>query len=212
MIAKWRNMLEKLQVIDIKDIDKKRRKIIFDDKLYIALYIGDIRRLSISIGIIIDEKLDSSITELLYKRAKERCFYILKDSDKTRKQLEDKLKQSFYPVYIVDKVLSMLEEYGYVDDVRYAKNYIETRCRTKSIKQIKQELANKGIAFDIVKAVLEDEGEQEDRGQQEAIKKLLLKKRYDGSNRDYEYRSRYIRYLLSKGFEYGMITEVMETY
>lgn len=64
--------------------------------------------------------------EILWKRIRMRCLYLLKSMDRTEYQLRTKLKQNFYPEELIDRVILWLENLHYLDDVRYAESYIRT--------------------------------------------------------------------------------------
>ena len=82
-----------MKVVEVKKIDKKKSKIIFDDGTVFALYNGEIFKDRITEGTVLDSEEYNAIKIILRKRARERCLYLLKDSDKTVKQIKDKLKE-----------------------------------------------------------------------------------------------------------------------
>ena len=49
---------------------------------------------------------------------------LLKDRDYTRKKLFEKLKANGYPDECIEKAVQYVSSYGYIDDKRYAVNYI----------------------------------------------------------------------------------------
>ena len=70
----------------------------------------------------------------------------------TRRRLTD----AGYPAPLVDDVLVRLEELGYLDDEAFAKAWVESRDRAhpRGEGALRRELALKGIATDLVAAVL----------------------------------------------------------
>ena len=76
-----------------------------------------------------------------------------------------------------DQIINRLGEKGYLDDERFAKYYVENRFVKKGIskKRLGLELAQKGIAKEIIDQVLDI------RSDEEEIRKIIAKKskRYD---------------------------------
>lgn len=198
-----------IEVIKIIPIDKKKKKITFEDGSCLSLYCGEIRRLNITEGTFMSQEILDEIYGILRKRARERSLYLLKDSDKTEKQIKDKLREGFYPEEIIEETLEFLHGYNYIDDERYCTNYINTKKDKKSIRQISSELYRKGIDKDIVKKVLEDEMNGIVINPHYTILGLLKKKNYDPCNDDYKYKNRILSSLAMKGFNYDDIIDAM---
>lgn len=126
-------------ITEIKDIGKKCR-IIIDDDIVVQLYKGEVRKLGIKADSQFSNESYNEMYNILNKRARERSLFLLKDMDKTEKQIRDKLKLGDYPEDIINNAIEFLKKYGYVDDIRYAKLYISSKQNSKSIKQIELEL------------------------------------------------------------------------
>ena len=140
-------------ITEIKDIGKKCR-IIIDDDIVVQLYEGDVRKLGIKADSQFSNESYNEMYNILNKRARERSLFLLKDMDKTEKQIRDKLKLGDYPEDIINNAIEFLKKYGYVDDIRYAKLYISSKQNSKSIKQIELELYKKGVNKENVSKVL----------------------------------------------------------
>lgn len=194
-------------VTSVLEIDKRKKKVILEDGQVFSLYNSEVRRYKIEAGQEITDWLLKEIEEnVLYPRAKERALYLIGNTDKTKKQLEDKLKASYYPEKIIFRVITLLEEYGYIDDVRFANSYIKIKSRTKSMRQIQGELLRKGIDMSIIKECMSDESDDE----YEAINKILNKSKYKDMLVDREGRNKVVSSLLRRGFEYEQITRCID--
>lgn len=68
----------------------------------------------------------------------------------------------------------ILQEYHFVDDARYAANYLQVHGKRKSQAELKLYLQRKGISREIIREQLEET--EHDSG--EAIRVLLEKKHY----------------------------------
>lgn len=194
-------------ITEIKDIGKKCR-IIIDDDIVVQLYKGEVRKLGIKADSQFSDKSYNEMYNILNKRARERSLFLLKDMDKTEKQIRDKLKLGDYPEDIINNAIEFLKKYGYVDDIRYAKLYISSKQNSKSIKQIELELYKKGVNKETVSEALLEM----DLSNEEALNKLIEKiiKKYDLNDKT-QY-NKMCRYLLGKGFSYREIQEALFKY
>jgi regulatory protein len=138
--------------------------------------------------------------------AKERALRYLEYRARSRKEITDKLSE--YPQEIVNDVLAMLEEYGYVDDPAFAKDYAEARVRNKGYgkHRIKHELYTKGIKSDIIDIALSELGFDEVEA---ATEKLRRKVKGELTEKE---RQRYHGYLVRQGFGYDVIRQAFKRF
>ena len=141
--------------------------------------------------------------------AKKRSLLILKSADKTGQQLVEKLRGDEYPEEIVQKALAYVESYGYVDDLRYAKDYIESTGGSRSKKRIFSDLLRKGISADLIEKAFEEAGEPDEETQ---IRLLMEKRGFDPEAADRSERDKMVRYLLGKGYAYEQIRRGLERF
>lgn len=190
------------------ELKGSRFHIFLDNDVDFLLYKGEVRKLSIQEGVCIDEKQYQMISEILYKRARERALYILDDAYKTKKQITDKLKSGLYPAFIIDKVIEYLTEYDLINDYRYAMMYIDYKASSKSKRQIIQDLYTKGI----VKSIIDAAFEESDFTDEDSLKKVIEKRisRYDlNEKKDVD---RLYRYLVGKGYSYNDVKRALSDY
>ena len=144
-----------------------------------------------------EEKSEEEIKDEI-RRAKLRALHLLTAMDRTEAQLREKLKVS-YCEKTVEAAIEYVKSFGYLDDERYVKVYIESKSRTKSRKQIEQELIfQKGISRETVERGFEN-AEMEDIS--EVIRKYMQKRRIDPENCDYEQKQKFYAYMMRKGFQ-----------
>lgn len=198
-------------VTEILAITKSRYKVVLEGNIQFVLYKGELNRYHIKQGEeVSDEAYQSIFHEILPKRAKLRCMNLLKSRDYTRKQLEDKLKQGGYPPDIVSEALSYVESYGYIDDERYARNFIEYNISSKSRTRIGNDLMKKGIGKELIRKAfdeLEDIGVEID--EEDMIHKLLLKKNYNTQTATSDERRKMFAFLYRKGFHSDTICRAL---
>ena len=95
--------------------------------------------------------------------AKKQCLNFLKQSDKTETQLRRKLKEGGFPPFAVDGAIAYAASFHYIDDERYARNYLEMGGQKKSRKRMEMELLQKGIDREQIRRCL-DEVENNEEG------------------------------------------------
>lgn len=101
-----------------------------------------------------------------------------------------------------EEILSRLISKNYLNDLNFAKYYVENRFTKKGIskKRLKMELLKKGIASDIIEQVIDN------RNDEEEILKIIAKKRnkYDDN--------KLISYLCQQGFDYQLAQSLVLDY
>ncbi len=191
-------------VTDVTRIDNRRQKVTLDSEYVFSLYNSEIKKYNIETDSKLSrEELNYIENEVLYPRAKERVLYLLSRRDRTKKQIEDKLRESYYPEDIILRVIKFACDYGYVNDARYVDSYIKCKSNTKSKKQIECELLKKGIGREMLKSCFENDN---DDAQLNAIRNLLGKSKYHSMLGDKSSRNKVIASLIRRGFEYELIT------
>ncbi|MBQ4373989.1 MAG: regulatory protein RecX, partial [Lachnospiraceae bacterium] len=91
-----------------------------------------------------EEAYQRILEETLIPRAKRRAMHLLEKQDRTRKNLEDKLRESDYPQTAIDAAIAYVESFHYIDDERYARSYVHFHQEGKSKRRIQQDLMQKG--------------------------------------------------------------------
>ena len=150
-------------VTEIEDCGSGKRKVYLDGQPVFVLYRGELSGCHIEKDQELPEAVYREIMdEILWKRIRMRCLYLLKSMDRTEYQLRTKLKQNFYPEELIDRVILWLENLHYLDDVRYAESYIRTHGESLSTLQLKQKLMRKGFSSSGVRKVLQSGSEMQD--------------------------------------------------
>lgn len=194
-----------LQILNITEFDKKRRKVLLEEDLALVLYPSDIRKYRIEEG----EKLEQETLELLLQtlcsRARERTLHLLEFSDKTEAELRARLKREGYPEPAIESALSMALRFRYVDDESYGARYAESRSRHKSKRQILNGMLQKGIDKELAEEILE----QQDIDEKGQVQALLEKKGYWGRKLDRKERDKAAGMLARRGYSFDVIYSVM---
>lgn len=195
-------------VTKIQAVTKQKYRIELDGQPAFVVYKGELSRYGIKEGHEISQPVyEELVGQVLTKRAKLRAMHLLESMDRTRADLEKKLQSSEYPREAVAEALAYVESFGYLDDKRYARHYVECKKEGRGKARLKMELAQKGVDRNIIEEVL-NEAELDDC--RDTIRELVRKrKRGDGPMDDRE-RQRIYGYLMRKGFSSSDILSVLK--
>lgn len=128
--------------------------------------------------------------------------------DRTEGQLREKLLDAGFEPEAVEQAVEYVKGYGYLDDERYVRNYIEYRSGQKSRRQLEQELRfRKGVSPELIRKVYE---ELEPSDEKALIRKLLEKKHYRPGECGEDQRRKLTAFLLRRGFCMGDILSAMK--
>ncbi len=200
-----------MTITDIVEFDKKRCKVFIDGEFAFLLYKGELRDFGIKTGANISDSTYKEIIEgVLYKRCKLRAMNLLQKKDYTEKQLRDKLAEGLYHSELIDDTISYVKMYKYLDDERYARDYIAYHMTTRSKNRIVQDLIKKGISKEKILPIL-DEIYSEESGdvELEQVRALLEKKHYDPDIADFKEKQKIMAFLMRRGFQMSTIRKAM---
>lgn len=190
--------------------DKGKSAILFEDGTEVVLYKGEVRKLGLKEGMVVSEELYHQImVEILGMRAKKRAMHLLERQDRTEKQLYDKLKQNGYPESCIEEAVSYVKSYHYIDDLRYARNYIRYHQEKKSLQRLKMDLMRKGVSKEVIEAAIEEEYLFDEKRK---IRELLEKKHYSNGTMDENAKRKIYHFLLRRGFKSSDVLSVMREY
>ncbi|NBJ92836.1 regulatory protein RecX [Parablautia muri] len=191
-----------MTVTDIKQIDKSRLEIEIDDTFTFVLYKGEVRAYEIKQNQELDEESYQKIMkEVLPKRAKLRAMNLLKSRSYTAFQLEEKLKKGGYPDGIIKEALDYVISFGYIDDERYAADYIEYNKEIKSQNRIYMDLSVKGVSKEIIERMWEGiVGEDKKELEKKQIFQWMQKKHFAAQTADFKEKQKMVAFLYRKGF------------
>lgn len=189
-------------VTQITGITKGRYRIYIEEKPSFVLYRGELKRLGIREGEPISEKsLQEIMEEILPGRARRRAMNLLQSRDYTEAGLREKLRSGDYPENCIEEALAYVKSYGYVDDRRYAGDFISYNMERKSRTRMEQDLMKKGIGKDTICCVFEELEEQGTSQDEDAmIRSLLEKKKYDPKTAAKQEKQRMYAFLYRRGF------------
>lgn len=143
----------------------------------------------------------------LQEEAREKALQLLARRPRSVAEVRRALADKGYEEAIIAWVVTHLTEVQLLDDLAFARYWIEQRdaFRPRSRAFLRQELRQKGIALDIVEAVLGGDDEEWTR---------ILKTAKQRATRYYNlpwetFQSKLEAYLQRRGFRYGLIRQAV---
>ena len=164
-------------------------------------------------NLLLTKSIDINNKDLIKFDKKCEIYYTALKNIKTRLKSKMELKEFLikkeYPTDCIDDILKKLEKQGYINDLFYAKSFLNNKLITTSNgpRKIRLELQKKGIPQDIIDDVLE---EYSDDIQLEKINKIanrIIKSNRNKSNKALKIKLNNDLYL--EGFSKKLIDQVI---
>ena len=186
-------------ITDIKPQVKTptRCNIYLDNVFYCGLELETVMRHRLKVGQSIDpDVLDEIQCDSERVHALDKALYFISKSKKTKRQVEEYLKQKGYTEQTINSVIEKMEDYRFVCDEDYAFDYVKSYSKSKGKRLIAVELKRKGVSDSDMASAL-DSVEDETESAVKIAEKYLKNKPKDKQN-----MLKCYKYLLSKGFSY----------
>jgi regulatory protein len=144
-----------ITAITVQKRNRQRCSIFVDDQYAFSLS----QRLAAGLHVgtpLSDEKKQELLAEDEKQRAFERSLYFLGYRPRSRTEILNYLEKKGFSQQASDYAMARLEEYGYVDDMAFARMWIESRSRTRPRGEfgLRHELRQKGVAGSVIDKAL----------------------------------------------------------
>lgn len=205
----------------------KRQSILFVDGDTVGpVSNSDLAFLSVRDGDeISNEKLTELLNSYILPTGQKKAMELLLAEDRTEKELIRRLMLAGYGESVTAAVMEYVKQYPYINDVRYALNYLHAVGRKKSMPEIRHKLSEKGISdadFESALAKYREErmdetGEEaeafgEEEMELEAVRSLLQKKVKSADALTRAEKEKLYAFFLRKGFGYHTVRQVLKEY
>ena len=124
--------------------------------------------------------------------------------------IREKLLSSGFAEEVVEMTLESLREAGYLNDERYAQNFVQAHWEDRSRLRIRTDLEARGVPSQIISEVLR--AESEERGSDAEIRqiiKLMKKRKFDPGNASWEEKGKMQAFLYRKGYSQSSVRAAM---
>jgi len=147
-----------------------------------------------------------------YNYGKTVAYNFLSYKPRSIREVKNKLTYKKISPSSVEKIIEHLKEYQFLNDETYAKMYLEQKIASKSMGKtmVQYKMIDKGIDKEMISKVLDEN--YPDEKQIEAGRKLMLKyfKKKQKTEDKYALKKKYYQYLLSRGFSYSIIEQILD--
>lgn len=195
----------------ITKIEKQKNKldrvnIYLDEEFYCAMQ----NFVCVKHGLFVGKKVSKEhLTNLMFESDKERAMNkvakYLGYGIKTKKQITDYLIKQGYDNQLQNYVIEKLTEYNYINDLSYAKTYIQSYKRKYGRRKIEYELYKKGLSKEDIEVSMQDfESDEDDL-------LALAKKHFKNKEQTAENFQKTSAYLASKGFGWSEISKAVNS-
>lgn len=160
-----------------------------------------------------DESLSEIMTQILPSRCIKRAMNLLQKKSFAEGELVRKLSDGGYPEEVVDKAMEYVKSFGYIDDVRYASDYIRYHSsQGRGKNRIRMDLRAKGISDESFEKAWDENTELGlIPGADEEIAKLLEKKHFDPDMERAD-KDKIAAFIMRRGFSAEDIFRAMKYY
>lgn len=129
---------------------------------------------------------------------------------KTKKDVYDYLIRKGFTDEETSEVCDYIEEVGLVDDDLYVKFFVEDsfRIKNKGARKIVYELKQRGIDDDKINEAIEEASDMQYDALKEAYERKLEATKSETDQ--YKRKNKIIRFLISRGFDYSDIKDIVD--
>ena len=193
---------------------KSRNLVKLESGLSFPLYSSEVEKYDAWEGSdLSDESLSEIMTRILPSRCIKRAMNLLQKKSFAEGELVRKLSDGGYPDEVVEKAVEYVRSFGYIDDVRYASDYIRYHSsQGRGKNRIRMDLKAKGISDDSFEKAWDENCELGlIPGAEEEIAKLLEKKHF---NPDMERadKDKIAAFIMRRGFSAEDIFRTMKSF
>ncbi len=196
----------KITALEIQQRNKERVNVYLDGEYAFSLTMIEAARLR-------REQVlsDAEITDLrardAIERAVEQAVRFLSYRPRSIREIRQNLKEKGNEAPVIDQVIDRLETLGYVDDLAFARYWVQNRdeFRPKGPLALRQELNQKGISARLIDQVL-DELDFADAAYRAALQQS---RRWQSLNRQ-QFRAKLYPYLARRGFLAATCQDVID--
>lgn len=195
-----------MYIIHTESINTKKTKITFDNGVECICYRSEIRKFDLEQDTEISEDAyEELMNDYVGKRAKKKAMDLLIRSDKTEKELRDKLKRECFPEFLIEETIAFLHSYHYINEDNHLETYIRYHGKGKSRTLLKQELKKKGFDSEKIGYYLDEYHDD-----QEELRYLIRKKVSNLSEMTPKEKEKLFMQLYRKGFSPSDIRREIE--
>ncbi len=201
-------MSGKITAIKRQKYAKNRVNVYLDGEF--AFGLAEIAAASLHVG---DRLSDAEIEELqamdVLEKAKDRALNYLSYRPRSEFELEHYLSDKGYEEVVIEQVLARLQRAGLVDDLEFARFWIDNRSRfrPRGRRALIAELRRKGVSRSTIEEALLDFDDRQ--AAEKAAQRQARRLRHLSPDK---FRRRFTQRLARRGFSYDVIRDLVDEY
>ncbi len=191
--------------------NKKYYSIYIDGKFKFSLSEDDLIFLNLKKEQVLpQEKVDYLTQEYGLQKARNYVYSLISKKIYSENLLREKLRNKNYPDEIIEKIIDELKEYDYINDEKFIYEYAQNKIESKPMGRyrLKNELFNKKFDETLIKECIENIY-QEYNEKELAEKAIKMHFKNMPTEIDEKFAVKLKNFLLSRGFSYEIINEVI---
>lgn len=188
--------------------------------------IKDMQFMNVSDGDDISEKkLAELLRDYVLPAGKKKALDLLLCSERTEYELRKRLLAEGYGDSVIDSVFTYVKQFPYLNDERFALNYLYSYGGKKSMAMLRAGLREKGVSEDLIESAVTQYTEERKAESNDAdtpdeaedletktLRNLIHKKAPEGTPLTRDQREKICTSFLRKGFSYSTIRHVLSEY
>lgn len=204
--------MPKITKIEQQKKNSRRYSIYINEEFSFGVHEDTLVKFKLAKGMELDNDfIEQILKEEEQNKANNYALRLLSYRMRSKKEIITKMHDKGYENNIIDRTISYLNQYGYINDREYALSYIKDSMSLKKLghHRIKAELFQKGISKDLIEEALsqlKDNDEEYEHALELAEKKLNGS--YKNDDRVAQYR-KIGSFLQRKGYSYDIITKIL---
>lgn len=190
-----------------QQVKRGDRYAVFADEKY-SFSLGELELINsgLKVGQEIDQKQLNELKDTAkLDKAYDSVLNLISRRPRSVYEIQTYLKRKGHEILHISTIVEKCQKNGLLDDAEFAESWVRSRrlLKSSSLKKLRMELRQKGIAQDIIQRVLEADGTSD----QEVLRELIAKKRRQSRYQD---DLKLMQYLAGQGFNYGHIKEAIK--
>lgn len=192
----------------VRPLRRRRYRLEIDGRPALTLTAETLAASGLQVGSPVSaEQLQCLAAEDSRRQALDVALRLLGYRPRAEQELRERLRRRGFPEEAVEATLARLRDYGYVDDVAFARAWVENRtgAAARGRRLLAHELRAKGVASDVVTGTLADVPDELEIARGLAAKKARSLRGLDAR----AFQQRLATYLQRRGFDAEVITTVV---
>ena len=182
----------------------ERFSVFIDGEFAFGISFFDMYNLGLKVGDVISEERMREIEEVTdTEKCKRYAELLVSRKMYTKKELCDKMKLKGFSATAISGTMSVLEEYGYINDRAYAEIFCREYSKKYGEHHIRYTLKQKGISAELIDEFCDGMDNRD-------TLTALIRKKLTSANPDRKEKDRIIRMFAAKGFSYDDIKSSLE--